>query len=84
MSVCNPAPINLPGGWFTAPTDAWCNWKRRCRKAPGHKHMLPKFTAAAFMDYGGPTKIPKLDHWSLFYLLPMNIINDIDDWIILL
>ena len=37
---------------------------------------------AALLDYDGPTKRPKLNNGELFYLLPMDVINIINDWLI--
>ena len=34
------------------------------------------------LENDSPTKVPKLDSGALFDLLPMDIINVIDDWLI--
>ena len=82
MSVQNPVSSTEPGGWGTVPTDAWRNWKPERPKAPGCKHIIPKHPTYILLEDDGPIKRPKLGNGTLFYLLPMDIINVVDDWII--
>ena len=82
MSGWNPAHITAPGVGGTSPSDAWRDCKPECTKSPGRKPITPKHPTAKWLDYCGPTKSTKLENGTLFYLLPMNIINVIDDWLI--
>ena len=82
MSVWDPVPSTAPSGWDTAPTDAQRNWKHERPKAPVRKPIILESPTATLLDDDGPTKIPKLDNGMLFDLLPMDIINFINDWLV--
>ena len=81
MSVWNPAPSIVPVGWDTAISDAWRNWKRGRPKATGCKLIITKRTSATLIEKDRHTKIHTPEKGKLFYLIPMNILNDIDIWI---
>ena len=82
MASWNPAPIIVPFCWGNAHIYAWYNWKPGHTKALGRKPILLKFPDDAFLDYYGPSKRPKIENGVLFDLIPMDIINVINDWII--
>ena len=82
MSVWNPATSTLPSGWGTGPTYSWCKWKPERHKAPVSETIIPKNPVATLLEDNGPKKMTKIKNGALFDLLPMDIINFIDDWII--
>ena len=81
MSGWNPVPSTTPSGWGTACSDAWRNWKHERPKSLGHKLIIPKRTSATFLEDDDP-KSHKFEKGELFDLLPINILNYINDWII--
>ena len=82
MSGQKPTPSTATGGWGTAPTYALSNWKPESHKAPEGKPIIPELPTDTLLGDDGPTKGTKIENGTLFDLLPMDIINVIDECII--
>ena len=50
--------------------------------APVFKAIIPERPTATLLEDDGPAKITKLKNGVLFYLIPMNIVNVVDYWLI--
>ena len=70
MSSWNPAPSTVPGGWGTAPTDAWRNWKPERPKAPGRKPIILKRPDATLLEDYGPKKFlnSRMGRYLIYFL----------------
>ena len=69
--------IVTPGGWGTASSDAWRNWKYKQPKimSPGYAVIFHKCAATTFMEELLPEKIREITKRTLFDLLPTDILN---------
>ena len=56
MSVWNPVPITVPGGWGTVHNDTWHNWKTKIPKALVCKLIIMERLVATFLEKDGPHK----------------------------
>ena len=81
MTGWKPASIVAPNGWEESPSDACYNSKPAYLRMSVCTSIILKRTAPTIVEYS-PTKIPELYKGTLFDLLPLNIINDIDTCII--
>ena len=77
-----PVPSTKPSGWVSAPSDICCNWKPESTKALGHKSLILERSTATLLENDGPAKRTELKNGTLFDLLPMDIVNVIDDCLI--
>ena len=53
----NPTISIIPGGWGTAPSDAWRNWKLERLKASGRKIIITEHTDDTSLELNYPQKI---------------------------
>ena len=56
MSVWNPVPITVHGGWGAAHNDTWHNWKPNLPKALVCKLNIINRPVAKFLEKDGPHK----------------------------
>ena len=82
MSGWNPTPSTLNSGWVTAHIQVFRNWKPECPKSPECKPIIKKRPTDMVLESDVHTKGPKLNNGALFYLLPMDIINVVNNWLI--
>ena len=72
-----PSPSTKASGWGTAPSGSWR--KPDIPKSPGCKPIITEHTTATLLEDDGPEKRPKLKNGALFDLIPMDIVNVMDD-----
>ena len=86
MSGCQPDSSVTASDWsktIKTPIEAWPNCKPTYPRALSHTLIIPRRSATTLVEYF-PTKILKLDKGTLFDLLTLDILNEIDTWIIYL
>ena len=81
MSGLNHKPSTKASGCCNVPSNACRNWKPYITKATGHKPIISEPPTAALLEDEGPIKTTKLENGTVFYLLPIDIVNVIGDWL---
>ena len=82
MSSWGSTFFDIPGGSGTKYT-GWhkCYYNFPTDRSPGCAAIFPKCNAAPLLEENPPEKRRAIEKWTLFDLLPTDILNIIDNWI---